>query len=110
MKETLFKDWTVMRGDTFSMRMKNTDSEFLISEIHFSCKKRKTDLNYVFHKTITNGGVTLDSDGYYTLKATPSDMDIEEGKYYYDVEVDSGNDVYTPITGALIVVRDVTNE
>ena len=108
MKETLFKDWTRMRGDTFSMRMKSADENFVIDEIHFSCKKRKTDQNYIFHKTITNGGVTLDSDGFYTLKASPTDMDIAEGKYYYDVQVDSGSDVFTPLAGMLIIVKDVT--
>lgn len=110
MRETMFKDWTKVRGDTFAMRMRNTDSEFVIAEIHFSCKKRKSDLNYVFHKTITNGGVTLDSDGMYTMKATPSDMDIPEGKYFYDVQVDSGSDVFTPLEGTLTVVEGVTNE
>lgn len=110
MRETMFKDWTKMRGDTFAMRMRNTDSQFQIDEIHFSCKKNKTDQNYVFHKTITNGGVTLDSDGYYTMKATPSDMDIPEGKYFYDVQVDSDDDAFTPLTGTLTVLEGVTDD
>ena len=110
MKETLVKDWTRMRGDTWAFRMAVNDETLTISEIHFSCKRRKTDQNYIFHRTITNGGVTLDSDGKYTLKASPSDMDIAAGKYFYDVQVDIGNDVFTPLTGMVTVVEDVTDE
>ena len=109
MKETMIKDFTVVRGDTFSMRMKSLDDELDIDEIHFSCKKRKTDTDYVFHKTMDNGGVTYDSDGLYTLKASPADMDIAEGIYYYDVQVDFGNDIKTPLMGRVRIIKDVTD-
>lgn len=108
MDNTITRNFDKYRGDTFAIRIKPTDSEYVPDELHLSCKKRKSDTNYVFHKTIANGGVTLDSDGWYTLKATPTDMDLQQGQYHYDVQWDYNDDVFTVMAGMLTIREDVT--
>ena len=98
-----------MIGDTFEVSIEGLSdlSDVTITELHFSCKKAKTDSTYVFHKTIGNG-ITLDGDGVYRCKASPSDTDVDAGKYYYDVVLVYGSDRATLVEGFVIFELGVT--
>ena len=65
------------------------DGEFII----FGLKKKPKDTECVLTKTIEEA-----TDGAYILKLMPTDtLELECGKYSYDVGIQSGDDFYNVI-------------
>ena len=59
--------------------------------------------------TTENGGITLDDDGNIDLLIDSNDTELIIAKdYVYDLELDSGNEVYRVVEGKFIVTPEVT--
>lgn len=100
------------KGDTLSFGIEINKIGKALDAAYFTCKKHYDDETIVFQKALNNG-ITLDhydSDGnyFYKLRVAPTDtQNLEIGKYYYDVEIDVNDDVFTIMRGILTLEFDV---
>ena len=107
------KDFIVMRKDTFEYTGTYTyihtdgasveyDFTDCIGMMHI--KKKKTDTTPV--KVI---GISFD-EYEYSLTADAEDMDLDAGKYHYDLQIyDADGKMVTKLYGNFIVLQDVTD-
>lgn len=102
----------MVRGDTLSFGFEITDSEDIGIEIDsafFTCKQNFTDDMNVFKKTLGNG-ITAADLGQYIVRVAPEDTaSAEAGKYFYDLQIGVGSDIYTILKGVLELEQDTTN-
>lgn len=97
------------RGFNFTIKDKEGD-EPTLDAVYFSVKENPDASEYVFQKTLGDGITPLSGGGYY-VKIEPDDTkDLAKTKYFYDLEVNIGDDVYTPLKGQLEIKWDVTRE
>ena len=110
---TTEKTIKITRGDSYGFNFKVTDKTGTVQEldaVYFSVKENPDDENYVFQKSLSDGVTQLTDGGYY-VKVEPSDTkDLAKQRYYYDLELTVGDDVYTPRKGYFEVKWDVTRE
>lgn len=107
------KDFIVMKRDTFSYTgtYTYTDDNDIDQVYDFTdcvgkmdIKKRKTDLLPV--RTVS---VSFD-ETEYNLYLSDEDMDLDAGKYYYDLQIiDADGAFVTKLWGDFIVLQDVTH-
>lgn len=108
------KNFEVIKGDTLAFGVeiafdetppKNLDSA------HFSVKRNPDDGN-LFSKYLNAGVQKCKQEGnklYYRVRVDPADTeDLEAGFYYYDLEIRVNGDVFTILSGLLIVENDIT--
>ena len=109
--ETLIENFRLIRGDTFSFDMVISDLEDPIDDIFFTVKENKDDLDYIIQKTLSNEEIQLVENftDRFNVKLNPQDTkDLEPGKYFYDLEVRVGNDIYTILMGTINIKMDIT--
>lgn len=110
---TTEKNIGMTRGDSFGFNFKveNAGGEAVVLDAcYFSVKENPDDENYIFQKSIDQG-ITQLSDGEYYVKIEPEDTaDLEQFGYYYDLQCEIGNDVFTFLKGKLDIKWDVTKE
>ncbi|MBQ8549716.1 MAG: hypothetical protein IJ426_00055 [Clostridia bacterium] len=108
---TKVKDIIVTRGDSkgFNFRVRDRQGQATtLDGATFSVKENLDDSVYVFQKTLSLGISQLDNGDYY-VKIEPADTEgLELQKYYYDLQIEIGDDVYTPLKGRFDVRWDVT--
>lgn len=99
------------RGDTLVFDVTISEIEGVtIESLYFSVKKKPSDSNYIFQKSIGNGITELEPLKYRVRVAPEDTCDVIAGKYYYDLQVGLGSDIYTPLMGTLKLNWDVTEE
>ena len=107
----LIQNLSMVRGDTFSFDvvLADLDGE-TVSSIYFTAKKKATDNEAVFQKTLGDG-ITPMEETTYRVRVAPEDTKtLDAGKYAYDLQIGIGNDVYTLIMGNLQITQDVTTD
>lgn len=101
---------TMTKGDTLSFGVECSDQHDNMIEFDtafFTCKKNLTDETYLFQKSLGDGISLVDS--HYVVRVAPEDTEnAVPGRYYYDMQVGVGDDIYTIIKGALDIDFDVT--
>lgn len=108
-------DMKAVRGDTiaFGVELYDEDGELLADDLdaaYLSCKTNATDATYVFQKSLGDG-IAKSSTGKYTVRVAPADTkDLDPGVYYYDLQIEIDDDVYTPLKGKLTLEQDITVE
>ena len=102
----------VIRGDTVNIQFE-IDSDTVLDlssenfNVTFSLKRAATDTAYVFQKDKT--AVTSIADNTFILRVAPEDTeDLIPGYYYYDLQIQVGDDTYTIALGKLQLIRDIT--
>ena len=113
----LKKDITMVKGDTmsFGFQLQGLDGS-VPSDITFSCKNNPEDKDAVFTcKLSEEDGVWIDSEDTvhdiltYGVRVAPAKTeDLNTGRYFYDLEIDVNNDVFTLMKGRLLIEYDVT--
>lgn len=105
-------DFASTRGDSIFIQF-DIDSDIVLDlssddfEITFSLKQSATDSAYVFQKDKT--AVTQLAENSFVLRIAPEDtVDLFPGYYYYDIQLNIGDDVFTIALGQLQLVRDIT--
>lgn len=100
---------TMTRGDTFAFDCgMPSDIAEAIDSIILSVKRRPTDGIYMFQKRIDNGIEKKDANTF-RVRIAPEDTErIPPGKYVYDLQLTIGEDVYTPLSGTIKLVQDIT--
>lgn len=99
------------RGDTLAFDVTISEIEDVtVESLYFSVKKKASDTDYVFQKSIGNG-ITKIEELKYRVRIAPEDTyNLPAGKYRYDLQLKLGSDIYTPLMGSLIIDWDVTEE
>ena len=104
------KNLNMIRGDTFSFTVEIENLNEALDSCYFSCKKSINDENYTFQKSL-NDGITMIETNKYKIRIDPNDThDIEVGTYIYDLQIGIGYDIYTIMSGSLIIEKEVTEE
>lgn len=104
-----FNNISMVKGNTlaFGIEIEGVDT---LENAYFSCKKSKSDSNYIFQKSLGNG-IYKKEDGKYIVRAVPEDTEnVIPGTYYYDLQIQVNLDVYTVLIGQLEIVEEVTEE
>lgn len=102
----------MVRGDTFSFTIEIDGLTTDLTGAYFSCKKNKDDNDYIFQKSLSDGIVKsaeTDTSKSYKITVAPADTnEIVEGNYYYDLQIEVSDEVFTPLIGILNIVADIT--
>lgn len=102
---------TMVRGDTLSFGMECVDGSGAgvdLDSAYMTCKKSFADERNVFKKSLGNG-ISKIGDGQYAVRVAPEDtMEIESGKYFYDLQIGVNGDIFTVKKGVLEIEDDVT--
>lgn len=107
------KNITMIRGDTlaFAVELYDENGERFTDEINrasFSCKSNKKDDIYLFRRVLGQG-IEKVENGVYRVRVSPNNTkDVEAGKYFYDLQIGVGADVFTIMHGVLEIEQDVT--
>ena len=102
----------MVRGDTlrFSVEIEGLTDD--LTDAYFSCKKNKDDTAYIFQKSLGNGitkkSETEDSKTYEVVVAPEDTEGVDEGNYFYDLEIQVDDDVFTPLLAILKIEKDIT--
>ena len=109
------KDIMMMRGDTVVIKINSPQMCSDLTAAYFSCKKKKSDNNYVFQKSLGSGITktsTSETGRVYTITISPSDTAsiTEDGDYYYDIQLEMDSYKRTPFFGTLSIVNDITKD
>ena len=99
----------MIRGDTFSfdLRLSEVDGSSIRS-IFFTVKRKATDADAVFQKSLENGVSLLEGTTYRVRVAPEDTQGVAAGKYVYDLQIGIEDDVYTVLMGAFQITQDVT--
>ena len=102
----------MIRGDTLKIQFE-IESDTVLDlnsediEITFSLKRSPTDAAYVFQKD--KSAVTSPEDNAFVLRVAPEDtVNLLPGYYYYDIQINVSEDIYTIAIGKLHIAIDIT--
>lgn len=113
MTEASREDFTEERGDSWSKSLTFSDANGAVDitgwTIFFTLKESPSDddANALITKDVTSH--TDPTNGTTAIELDPTDLDIESGRYHYDMQYkDSGGNVETFLKGQFTVLTDVT--
>lgn len=101
-----------IRGDTLNIQLEiesDTTLDLTSNDVNitFSLKQSATSAAYVFQKDKT--AVTALGNNIFMLRIAPEDTnDLIPGFYYYDIELQVGDDIYTVAIGRMHIEVDIT--
>lgn len=104
----------MVRGDTFSFKIEIDGLTTDLTSASFSVKKNIDDVNYVLQKTLSSGitkNATLSTDTKRVYDITVASTDTNSlayGDYYYDLQLATATETFTPIRGAFKINWDIT--
>lgn len=109
------KDIKNVRGDTYSIGLKTGGFEQELDNAYFTCRDNLTDESNILFQKKLNDGITLteQKDGIYSynVRIAPKDTrDIQSGTYYYDLQININEDIFTIMRGKFIIEQDCTRE
>lgn len=101
---------TMVKGDTLAFNVQVFDDEgnpVTVDSAFMTCKKRPSDTEKVFQKSLNNG--IEQSDGLMLVRVAPEDtQEADEGEYFYDFQIGVDDDVFTLMIGVLTLEQDIT--
>ena len=101
---------TMVRGDTLAFNVEVLDEDgnaVTVDSADMTCKKQATEGENIFHKSL-GAGITQ-SDGLLSVRVAPNDTkEVDAGRYFYDMCIGVGNDIFTIMRGVLSIEQDVT--
>lgn len=105
-----------IRGDTykFKFQRKNLDGTPILlraEKLWFTVKKNYNTTNIAIQKTLQDGDIKFDSDGWYHVTIDSKDTKkLKYKKYVCDVQVENGGVVKTLYKGIVELDKEVTFE
>lgn len=102
------------RGDilskTFSFKIGGATYTEYPDEIYFTVKNHAKDNEYLFQKTLSNGGIVAIEPGRYTVTIMPEDTnDLTFSRYDFDFEIVKMPNLKRTFTGILDIRKEVTH-
>ena len=104
-----------VRGDTYSIGFKVEGINQELDNVYFTCRDNLTDESVILFQKSLNDGITLVDqieDTYsYNVRVAPEDTrNIQSGTYYYDLQININEDIFTIMRGKFIIEQDCTWE
>ena len=106
-----------VKGDTYSSSLTVENLGQDIDSSYYTCRDSLNDnSNVLFQKSLNNGISLVEYDEEndirkYAIRVAPEDTkDIQSGTYYYDLQVNVTNDVFTIMKGKFIIEQDCSRE
>lgn len=106
-----------VKGDTYSSALEIDDLGQDLDGAYFTCRDSlNDDSNVLFQKSLGDGITLVEYDEHkdirkYAIRVAPADTkDIQAGSYFYDLQVDINNDVFTIMKGKFIIEQDCSRE
>lgn len=110
------RDISMVKGDTMSFGFQIQGlGDQRPDEIHFTCKQDLEDENYIFERTLDNGisfrSYDQETDTLtYGVRVPPeATEDLQDGIYYYDLQLDINGDILTLMKGRLTIEWQITH-
>lgn len=110
------RDISMVKGDTMSFGFQIQGlGDQRPDEIHFTCKQDLEDDNYIFERTLDNGisfrSYDQETDTLtYGVRVPPeATEDLQDGIYYYDLQLDINGDILTLMKGRLTIEWQTTH-
>lgn len=104
----------MVKGNTFRFTIEIEGLNDDLTAAYFSCKKNKQDDEYIFQKTLNNGIAKVEdteNGKLYEVVAAPTDTeDVEDGQYFYDLQLEANGEKFTPLLGVLKIDWKITRE
>lgn len=101
---------TMTKGDTLAFNVEVFDEDgnaITVDSADFTCKKKILENVNVFHKALGSG--ITQADGLLSVRVAPSDTsNADAGRYFYDMQIGIGDDIYTIMKGILEIEQDVS--
>lgn len=101
---------TMVKGDTLAFNVQVFDNDgqaVTVDSAYMTCKKRPSDTEKVFQKSLNNG--IEQSDGLMLVRVAPEDTkEVDEGEYFYDFQIGVDDDIFTLMIGVLTLEQDIT--
>lgn len=112
----IHRDISMVKGDTmtFGFQIQGLGGQ-RPDEIHFTCIQDLEDEQYQFERTLDNGVSFRSYDEgtdtlTYGVRVPPEDTeDMQEGLYYYDLQLDINGDILTLMKGRLTLEWESTH-
>lgn len=102
----------MVKGDTFRFTIEIEGLNDDLTDAYFSCKKNKEDNEYTFQKSLGDGITKVEdteTGKKYEVVVEPNDTeDVEDGNYFYDLQLQANGEVFTPLLGVLKIDMDIT--
>lgn len=106
------QDFTIIKGDSYYISVKlvdENDNQVDFQEgdkLIFSAKRKLKQETYDIQSISTSV-----NEGEMMIILNPTDTNIREGEYFYDIEYqDTNHDVYTLVRGTLTIDWGVTQD
>ena len=106
-----------VKGDTYSSGLIIEDLGQDLDAAYFTCRDNLNDnSNVLFIKSLNNGITLVEYDEHkdirkYMVRVSPEDTkELQAGTYYYDLQVNVNNDVFTIMKGRFIIEQDSSRE
>lgn len=97
------------RGDSQYIGFETEDLSGVVDRAFFTVRKTFEKTSPVILQKTLNNGISFLGDGVYRIKIEPEDtINLNLGKYYYDIELQENGDVSTVIKGQIILTYDIT--
>lgn len=104
----------MVKGDTFRFTIEIEGLEDDLTNAYFSCKKNKQDNEYIFQKSLGDGIEKVEDSETgktYEVVVEPTDTEeVEDGNYFYDLQLEANGEKFTPLLGVLKIDWDITRE
>lgn len=102
------KNIRMVKGDTLAFGMEFVDLSQDLTSAYFTVRKDYNS-DITFQKSL-GSGIAKVGEGIYKVRIAPSDtLNLDAGKYVYDLQVGIGDDIFTIIIGMLDLRYDVTH-
>ena len=102
------------RGDTYSIGFVSSEE---LDNVYFTCRDGLNDDSELLFQKKLGDGITLTeiTEGEYpyeyAVRVAPEDTrNIQAGTYYYDMQININEDVFTIMKGQFIIEQDSTWE
>ena len=104
-----------VRGDTFTHNIYVEGLNQDLESVYFTCRDNLTDESNVLFQKSLGDGITLtdQNEDIYSnnVRVAPEDTrDIQSGTYYYDLQININEDIFTIMRGKFIIEQDCTWE
>ena len=106
-----------VKGDTYSSALEIEGLGQTVDNIYFTCRDSlNDDSNILFEKSLNNGISEVEYDSEkdirkYAIRVSPEDTkSLQSGTYFYDLQVNVNNDIFTIMKGTFVIEQDCTKE
>lgn len=102
------------RGDTLPLSIEITDSDGEVleptagDEVYFTVKKSYRSQDVIFQKRYSRGEIVFENNEFVFCIEHKDTAELSYGRYYYDIQIKSGDFVKTLLIGMMTLTNEAT--